>query len=129
MPVGVGRVGVYVLGRWSALQLFGYLHKAQCLITNKHWFNQGSKYCWMDRLELLSFWWEGFGHVGVSLCVGEIRDLWLSCLFLEEGMRSFNRGRKGSLCEEIHYYFENDLLAVEMKWCGEIHGQRIIVYL
>lgn len=44
-------------------------------------------------------------------------------------MTSFNRGRKGSLCEEIHYYFENDLLAVEMKWCGEIHGQGIIVYL
>ena len=45
---GVGAVA----GTWSALQHSGYWHKAQCLITNKHWFNQGPQYCRMDRLPL-----------------------------------------------------------------------------
>lgn len=45
-------MGVYVVERWSALQLFGYCHKAQCLITNKLWFNQRSECFRMDRLQL-----------------------------------------------------------------------------
>ncbi len=47
-------MGVYVVGRWSALQHSGYCHKAQCLITNKHWFIQGPEYCRIDRLQLSS---------------------------------------------------------------------------
>lgn len=54
-----GRV-VYVEGRWSALQHSGYSHKAQCLITNKHWFNQGPEYCRIDRQQLSSsLGWRG----------------------------------------------------------------------
>lgn len=50
VPVEVG--WVFMVERWSALQLFGHCHKAQCLITNKLWFNQWPEYCWMDRLQL-----------------------------------------------------------------------------
>lgn len=47
-------MSVFVVGRWNDLQLSGYYHKEQCLITNKHWFNQGPEYYWIDRLQLSS---------------------------------------------------------------------------
>lgn len=50
-------MGMYVVGRWNALQLSGYCHKEQCLITNKHWFNQGPEYHWIDKLQLSSSLW------------------------------------------------------------------------
>lgn len=65
---------MYVVGRWSALQLSGYCHKALCLITNKRWFNQGPEYCWIDRLQLSSSLWgvwvcNNGSCVCISVCV------------------------------------------------------------
>lgn len=47
----------YVVGRRNALQLSGYSHKALCLITNKHQFNQGPECCRLDTLYLSSSMW------------------------------------------------------------------------
>lgn len=38
--------------RQNAVQHSGCRHKTQCLITNKRRFNQGSKCCWIGRLQL-----------------------------------------------------------------------------
>lgn len=79
-----GGMGVYVVTRWVFLQLSGYCHKEQCLITNKHWFNQGSECYRIDCNCLLC-------GAGALVCRSRV----FVCLFVSSG----------SLV--VHYCFEN----------------------
>lgn len=124
MPVEVGWVGVYVMGRWNALQLSGCCHKALCLITNKHWFNQGPECFRMDRLQLsFSLWgiWTLWNCSCVPACM--CKKTWLGCLVVELCFTGFNKQWRGSLFEEVHHCIENNLVVMndtKMGYCERI---------